>query len=754
MLKFSDEGTVSVVGSSEVKAVNQLASLDSSLLILTQSGVLYIKSDSTPPTKLYESESSFITCFDAWRGSKGGLEGLVVGLADGSLEILNKLGHVQKAVKDAHKGAVTTVKVSHDGQSILSSSEDCTCKLFSRNGMLRNELNKGEVPVYGAVWTPDNSAVALAGSKTVAIRKIAPSPEVLTRVCEGAVLFLDFSSNENLILAGGEDCRFAVMDFLGRVQLQSAAFELPFVCGRFVAGGAHFILANAKEIVLAERKGGICHRVQMGGGMNCLAVARDCPQFWVGTLDGRVLAGFALLFEPVMYKNYRISLKSESSLLVEDLNSDFNETMELPGPPSSIEIMQDRVLVATPGKLFLANLSAPAAPTQTDVSRESFAFARLQSGGVAVGFLSATLSVTWNDLTLRAQGTVKVPLAELSRKRFAASEGWMAWVDPRAPATISVDCVSQKAAMSISHSCEVIALSYSAGKASKKLLVLDTNHDLHLVAVPSGVSKKVASLASSFMWHETLEIFAWVSSGNVNVALAPSALSFDPSLFKLAIFSEPLAGPVELKSFYDATLTLQKEFRVSGQVAIDSLAVKLLQILEDTSKSVEIRSSKGLKLAQFVKNKSVWAVLASFCLENRDTSAAEVALAALSQIDKVQFLSKLNAEESPEIQQYLFFMLNGKTEECEKFLLSRKKPVLLVKTLLKQFEFQRALEIAQSIKAKDPSLDWLVDLTIHRRKKYLEDIGFKEEFVDVFKVIKPTRSYEEVKELKKANVNG
>lgn len=749
MLKISEETPLTSSSTLESKAISQVTSLDSSLLILTQSGVLFCKSDASPLSTLHESENTFVTCFDAWRGAKGGLDGLVVGLADGSLEILNKMGHVQKTVKDAHKGAITTVKVSHDGQSILSSGEDCACRLFSRNGMLRNELGRGEVPVFAAAWAPDNSAVALAGSKTVSIRKIAPGPEVSAKIAEGAVLFLDFSTNENLILAAGEDSRFALIDFLGRVHFNSQPFDFPFVSGKFLTNGSHLVLVNVRELLLADKKGSILHRLNCTGGLNCLTVARDSPQFWIGTLEGKIVSGFVMLFEPFTYKNLRISLKSETKITVADLNSEYNETIELPSPPNGVELFDDRLLIVMQGKLMLVNLISPTTPNTIDVPRESFAFARLQSGGVAIATLSGTLTVAWHDYGFRAQGSIKMPIAEISGKRFAASEGWVCWVDPRAPAIVSVDCVGQKAVLNVSHSCEVFALGFSAGKLNKKLLMLDANQDLHLVVLPSSSSKKVASLVSSFIWHETLDIFAWQTSGAVNVALAPAALSFDAPLFKLSTLSEPITGTIEFKNFYDATLAVQKEQRTAGQISIDSVAVKLLRIIGDGSKSVELRAGKGLKLARFVKNKSVWAILACFCLENRDTSTAEVALAALDLIDRVQFLSKLNSEESAENQQYLFFCLNGKLEECEKFLLNRKKPVVLVKTLLKQFEFQRALEIAQATKSKDSSMDWLVDLALHSRKKYLEEGGFKEEFLDAFKSTKPTRSLEEVSELKK-----
>ena len=79
----------------------------------------------------------------------------------------------------------------------------------------------------------------------------------------------------------------------------------------------------------------------------------------------------------------------------------------------------------------------------------------------------------------------------------------------------------------------------------------------------------------------------------------------------------------------ECSITVMKDMRVSGLLSADPITIKLIKLLSDANKTLEIRAMKGLKLARLVKNKFVWGVLAGFCLENRDTSTAEVALAAL-----------------------------------------------------------------------------------------------------------------------------
>jgi len=49
--------------------------------------------------------------------------------------------------------------------------------------------------------------------------------------------------------------------------------------------------------------------------------------------------------------------------------------------------------------------------------------------------------------------------------------------------------------------------------------------------------------------------------------------------------------------------------------------------------------SKAIRICRFVKEPTLWACLAGMSLHNREFEAAEIALAALDQVDKVQLIN-------------------------------------------------------------------------------------------------------------------
>jgi WD40 repeat protein len=68
------------------------------------------------------------TTFDCNLQTKSQNELLAVGYVNGDMKIINKFGKVEKSFP-AHKGAVTCIRWSHDGQTIATCGEEGTVKV-------------------------------------------------------------------------------------------------------------------------------------------------------------------------------------------------------------------------------------------------------------------------------------------------------------------------------------------------------------------------------------------------------------------------------------------------------------------------------------------------------------------------------------------------------------------------------------------------------------------------------------------------
>ncbi len=239
-------------------SITQILVLNSDrILFLDYEGKLYINKEKNNFGFFYQKEDDFVTIFDVIKSSKEAFDLVAVGTENGSLVLINRAGNVEKSIKEAHSGSVVKVLFSNDFQTIVTSGEDNVIKLWSRLGMLRSEIFKGDTPLYSLAWGPDDQTIAIGGSKIMTLKSIKPGiKDVVSRASDqGVILLIKWSKQENLIFSTGEDCRFIIWDNLGRIQYTSQIFENPFTYGEWTQGSSHILLSSCSEIILVKKNG-------------------------------------------------------------------------------------------------------------------------------------------------------------------------------------------------------------------------------------------------------------------------------------------------------------------------------------------------------------------------------------------------------------------------------------------------------------------------------------------------------------------
>ena len=77
--------------------------------------------------------------------------------------------------------------------------------------MLRSTLVSTDKPVYAAAWGPDSSAVVFGSQRDLSVVPLQSNTKKLAwQAHDSTVLKLDWSPVNDLIVSGGEDCRYKV----------------------------------------------------------------------------------------------------------------------------------------------------------------------------------------------------------------------------------------------------------------------------------------------------------------------------------------------------------------------------------------------------------------------------------------------------------------------------------------------------------------------------------------------------------------
>jgi intraflagellar transport protein 80 len=101
------------------------------------------------------------------------------------------------------------------------------------------------------VWSPDNNNILYASDKNLTIVPTQPGKKSVSwKAHDGVVLQCDWSLTTNLIVSGGEDCKYRVWDSYGRQLYTSAAYDYVITSVKWSPNGEFFAVGSFEMIRL------------------------------------------------------------------------------------------------------------------------------------------------------------------------------------------------------------------------------------------------------------------------------------------------------------------------------------------------------------------------------------------------------------------------------------------------------------------------------------------------------------------------
>lgn len=122
---------------------------------------------------------------------------------------------------------------------------------------------------------------------------------------------------------------------------------------------------------------------------------------------------------------------------------------------------------------------------------------------------------------------------------------------------------------------------------------------------------------------------------------------------------------------------------------------------------------KAIRMCRFVKEQTLWACLAAMSIYCRELNTVEIALAAIDEADKVQFINYIKDLPSEPSKNAALALYCKKYEEAESILLSARLFYRAIKMNIKMYKWDRALEIATQNQTH-------VDTVIAYRQRFLQ----------------------------------
>ena len=284
-----------------------------------------------------------------------------------------------------------------------------------------------------------------------------------------------------------------------------------------------------------------------------------------------------------------------------------------------------------------------------------------------------------------------------------------------------VVCKAEVASLSLSKCVGGVAAS---PLAERRLAIVDRNRDLHLAPVtaqPGGARGvyKLSTQVDSVRWCDTSEMLCAVADGRFLVWHYPNVVFVDRDLLPHTLEARDAADlgkQSALVAFAGCRASVRKADGALVALPVSSLVPTLHSLAR------ERRWDEATRLCRFVKDpkegRSLWAVLAATALHARQLDAVEVALAALTEVDKLEFIQRIKTLPSEEARSAELALYRCCPDEAEAILLQASPPLLYraVKLNCRLFRWGRALELALKHKKH-------VDTVLGYRAKYLAQHG-------------------------------
>ncbi len=659
---------------------------------------------------------------------RGLADTLALACTDGSFKFINKAGRIEKSVTDAHKGAVIALKWSHDGSTLATGGEDGQVKIWARSGMLRSTLAQNEKPVYSVAWSPSSDQLLFSSHKNIFIKPIqAGQKQVQFKAHEGCVLKVDWNPSNNLIVSAGEDCKYKIWDNYGRNLFSSQPYDYVITSVAWAPNGDLFAVGAYNMLRLCDKTGWTYSlaKPESGSFFN-ISWNLDGTMLAAAGGNGAVVFGY-LVDKKLSWQNIEIQLHEDNKIKVVDVIHEITEELDFRDRVINLDLGFDHLIVTTTAQCFLYNVQNWQAPSRFDI-RESASLIVLSRKFFALVDIANGIQVFNYDGRLMSNPKFQGLRVEFLNKGFLTlSTDIIAVVDTANSKLVRIfDLMSGKPLnQNIEHNLEIIEIAANQVEhaAERKLCILDSNRDLFLTSVHRNEMMKLCSMVDTFSWNESSDTLAAIADGKLYVWYYPNVVYVDKDLMELSRSCKDVSADVGRLSVMDSfTTSLCTLRRVDGRVVTLSVSPYPDMLYECCDRG---QWEKAVRLCRYVKDPTLWACLAAMALHARELNTAELALAAIDQVDKVQFINYVKLIPSEAGRNAELALFCRRPMEAEQILLQARLYYRAIKLNIRLYKWERALDIAMANKKH-------IDTVIAYRRKYLQEVG-REESIEKFK---------------------
>uniref|UniRef100_A0A8C5PNY8 Intraflagellar transport protein 80 homolog n=1 Tax=Leptobrachium leishanense TaxID=445787 RepID=A0A8C5PNY8_9ANUR len=646
--------------------------------------------------------------------------------SDGKFHLISKFGRVEKSV-EAHSGAVITGRWNYDGTALLTVGEDGFIKMWSKSGMLRSTVAQTGSPVYSVAWAPDSEQILYPLGKQLVIKPLQPNSKVTQwKAHDGVILNVDWNSVNDRILSAGEDCKYKVWDSYGLLLYSSAPHEYPITAVSWAPDGELFAVGSFHTLRLCDKTGWSysLEKPNTGSVFN-IAWSVDGTQMAGACGNGQVI--FAHVVEQHWeWKNFEVTLVKRRAMQVRNVVNDAVDLLEFRDRVIKASLNYGHLVVSTSLQCYIFSTKNWNTPLIFDLKEGTVTLILQCERHFLLVDGGSLFLFSYEGRLISSPRVPGMRIDNLNVQTVSLSNDTIAIKDKGDEKLIYLfDALSGKPfgdGKPLTHKMDIlqIALDQSGHANGRKIAFVDKNRDLYISPVKR-IGKeqrpiKIGTMVHTLAWNDVSNVLCGLQDNRFTVWYYPNVAYVDLNLLAKTLYekdgSEYSKTP-QIVSFVGNRVTIR---RSDGSLMHTNVS-PYPAILQNY-----ILSSKwddAVRLCRFVKEESLWSCLAAMAVASKEMATAEVAYAAIGEIDKVKYINSIKDLPSNESRLAHIQLLSGNFQEAEASLLQAGLMYQAIQLNIDSFNWERALDLAVKHKTH-------VDTVLAYRQKYLDNFRRKE----------------------------
>ena len=257
-----------------------------------------------------------------------------------------------------------------------------------------------------------------------------------------------------------------------------------------------------------------------------------------------------------------------------------------------------------------------------------------------------------------------------------------------------IDPLTGKQLGTVQHSIDVeqVALSQRGDLSRRRLVVVDKNRDLYLTPVQGAQELyKLHIMVDSVAWNTETDALAAVSDGQMLVWFYPEVVYMDRELLPLTLSKQSgdWGKTAEIVEFRDT----RTQVRRSDGSIVCAVVSPYPSILERFCSALEWEPA--LRLCRYVKSTELWACLAAMAIAGKELHTAEVAYAAIEQVDKLLYMCHIKELPTIEAREAELLLFRRRLPEAVNVLVQGGWIYRAIKMYVRLFQWEKAYELAR-----------------------------------------------------------